>query len=66
LFVRHLPALHDTTHDSQELTMDRTFDQTSAAACLSLAVVRLANHPEKREVSRRYLSGSPKIEALPA
>ena len=46
--------------------MDRNLDQTSAAACLSLAVVRRENHPEKREFSRRYLSGAPAIEALPA
>jgi hypothetical protein len=44
--------------------MDRNFDQLSAAACLSLAVVRLANHPEKREVSRLY--NAPELEALPA
>jgi hypothetical protein len=44
--------------------MDRNFDQTSAAACLSLAVVRDENHPEKREVSRLYCA--PVIEALPA
>jgi len=64
LFARHLPALHDTTRDSQELTMDRNLDQTSAAACLSLAVVRPENHPVKREVSRLYCA--PAIEALPA
>jgi hypothetical protein len=44
--------------------MDRNRDQISAAACLSLAVVRPALHPEKREVSRLYCA--PAIQALPA